>query len=129
MAITRYAVRTLMDNYEPARGETWFTAEVYTGEDNARDPESFTVVLCQPTELRDATRAVYVWDDGQTVVPLYVAGYQPDASSVYLCPYPLANGRRRPDNGRPIDFSTWVLGPRRSYHLKARAVDMGEDNV
>jgi hypothetical protein len=129
MSVTRYAVRTVTDNYEPTRGEAWVSADLWEGEDNHRDPESFTVVLISPEAIRAATRAVYVWDDGARVVPLYVAGYQPDATLVYLVPYPVADGRERPDSGRPVDFSSWVLGPRRSYHLKARAVDESADNV
>lgn len=120
MAITRYAVRTVADNYDPPRAEVWLTAEVYDGTDNVRDHDSLTVVLLAPDALRDATRAVYIWDDGSRVLPLYVAGFRPDAGRVFLVPYPVETD----DGGRAA-----VLGPRRSYHLKAQAVDLAADNV
>lgn len=64
---------------------------------------------------------MYLIDDGATVFVYYVAGWSHGDSItpriLMLHPFPLSVGTR-PDNGRPIDMSTWMLGPRRAYHLK-----------
>jgi hypothetical protein len=36
---------------------------------------------------------------------------------IFLAPFPV-NGGLRPDTGRPVDMSNWMIGPRRTYHLK-----------
>lgn len=111
------------DNYEPPRsyahGEGWY----YDGE--TRGPGRSAIVLEAAMALKDATKALYLIDDGITVRPFYVAGWHPDGVHVLLNELPVnvkADGtpRLRADNNRPVDFSNWMLGPRRAYHLKVR---------
>ena len=60
-------------------------------------------------------------DDGSAVVPHYVGGWNKKFTRVFLYPFPVnPDGRRRHDNGRVIDYSTWAIGPRRSYHVKVQ---------
>lgn len=105
-----------LDNYEPARDETSGVAEVFrrpSGEDVIR-------IAAADSTFKDAYQALYLLDDGSTVVPHYVAGYNPtnDPGAVFLQPMPTnPDGRTRPD-GRVIDYRTWCLGPKRAYHLK-----------
>lgn len=67
--------------------------------------------------------AAYVIDDGNVALPYYAAGSGASGDRVFLHPYPTNPGgvRTRPDTGDPADFSGWILGPRKTYHLKIRA--------
>lgn len=75
-------------------------------------------------EETDATRALYLIDDGRTVRPYFVASWtNGDTSRILLHPFPVnvkpdGTPRLRSDNGQPVDYGTWMLGPRRAYHLK-----------
>lgn len=111
---------TALDNYEPcprAYGRGYgirFWHQLPEVDSVGRD----ALVLFGVEQLRDAYRSVYVIDDGSTAVPMYVAGWNPSSETVriHLHAYPLSVGTS-PD-GRPIDMSGQVFGPRRSYHLK-----------
>lgn len=115
-----------LDNYEPTRNFAALTLWRYTRLDDDRGPG---IIVEDRTELRDATHAVYLIDDGRTVEPYYVAGWGglPEQTHVMLHPFPTNYGAdgapiTRADNGRPVDFGTWMLGPRRAYHVKVTAV-------
>lgn len=122
---TTYTARVPLTAHEPwhrSYREATVTVEVWwAGTVNAygRTIDRDTYVLTYPDgdAPRDATDAIYVWDDGSQVIALYVAGHSPDGAKVYLMPFP-TNGAPRADNGRPADFSTWILGPRRAFHVK-----------
>lgn len=119
--IETYAVRTVTDNYEPPRGEAWLSATRYVDEDRPAASKRHPVIVLSVfgavgVLLRDAHSSVYLWDDGESVTPFYVAGWhgaedgKPDR--VFLHPVmPL------PNNGRS-NLHGWALGPRRCYHLK-----------
>ena len=111
--IRRLSWRTVLDNHEPPRTWCHGVAEVYEATDVA--PE--TVVLDTTDMPKDSHRAVYLLDYGDAVIPMYVAGWRQELTAVFLHPFPLSVGTRA-DNGRPIDHSTWVLGPRRYFHIK-----------
>jgi hypothetical protein len=79
----------------------------------------------------DAYRAVYLLDDGHTVIAHYVIGYwakdadtraaMPELAypgSVLISPFPVNPNGERTTNGVLIDFTDWTLGPRRAFHLK-----------
>lgn len=83
----------------------------------ATDVQAVTYVIAGAEPLKDASRSVFLLDDGATVAPTYIAGYRQDSTELYVQPFPL-NGGTRPDNGRPVDFTSWALSPRRAYHLK-----------
>jgi len=77
--------------------------------------------------LADLHRAVFLVDDGKTVVPHYVAGWNPTAhpGAMFLQPYPTnPNGATRPDNGETIDYGTWFASCRVAYHLKVSALSV-----
>ena len=105
-----------LDNHEPTRDFARIFGEVYAANDTA--PQ--TVVLTPGADLKDAHRAVYLLDDGQTIRPHYVAGWNREDTTIYLHPFPTSTGTR-PD-GRPVDMSNWFLGPRRAYHVKLRNI-------
>jgi hypothetical protein len=117
----------VLDNFEPPRSETNGQAEIW------RHPDGHEVIkiVDAPAHFKDGHNAIYLLDDGNTVVPYYVVGWNDKAEPVYVLiqPFP-ANpdgAATRPDNGQPIDYSTWALGPRRAYHLKVRR-EMNEEN-
>lgn len=111
--------RAAMDNYEPAPRRTsngvlqvWLNAD---GTLHGYD-------LIGWGDERDAHQAVYLIDDGRSVGVFYVAGYSQERDRITLHPFPTgvdADGspKMAPD-GRPVDFASWLLGPRRAYHLK-----------
>lgn len=114
------------DNYDPPREGYTVTAEVYAPESWRPEP----VIGLDVTDVKDAHRAVYLIDDGDTVRPHYVGGWAAASKDseittqrdvVWLYPFPTnPDGRKRPDNGRVVDYSTWALGPRRCYHVKVQ---------
>lgn len=110
-----------IDNYDPPRERVIGAAEVYLVP--GTDTESL-VLLEAFEKFMDPHKSLFLVDDGQTVEPFYVTGWQltPGAEfegCVFLRRFPLSVGTR-PDNGRPIDMSGWMLGPRRCYHLKVK---------
>lgn len=119
---TRHIWNCALDNYEPCpRRQT--SGELFA----AIGHNGPIVVVVGIDELRDATSALYLIDDGRTVRPMYVAAWHPNEDHLILHDFPTnydENGTRRtrPD-GRPVDFGMWQLGPRRTYHLKVRAAD------
>ena len=72
-----------------------------------------------PGEISAPERSLYIVDDGRNVAPFYVAGWRDaDSPRITLHPFPTNDGRLRPDNGQPVDFTGWMLTPRRAFHLK-----------
>ena len=110
---------SVLDNYDPPRNTGRSLLEEWHHPDGL-----ITYRLIGWGEERDATRAVYLLDDGHSVRPYYVAGWQNgDTSRIMLHPFPVnvnddGTPRLRADDGRPVDYGNWVLGPRRAYHLK-----------
>ena len=111
------------DNYEPTRG--FATVDLHTYDMGKDDPRGSGIILADGSQLREAWHAVYLIDDGRTVAPFYVIGWSTDPADPYIMlhPFPVnvhADGspRLRADDGRPVDFASWALGPRRAYHVK-----------
>ncbi len=115
------------DNYEPTRSYAYGEGWEYDRPDDVRGPG--IILASDGGQLKHRTTAVYLIDDGRTVRPFYVSGWGPDADGLtYLQPFPTnydddGNHRRRADDGRPVDFGTWMLGPRTFYHLKVTFKD------
>ena len=109
----RYTFTAAADNYEVPRGYLRGSVETEQGH------EGKSSVLIFESAPKDACKALYVLDFGTHVEVRYVAGWQPKGYRIFLQPFPLSEGTR-PDNGRPIDMSGWLLGPRRAFHLKLK---------
>lgn len=127
---TPYRWSAALTNHEPVSRD-WATGNLfrYDAIDDVRGPG---IILEDASALKDATHATYLIDDGRTVDVYYVAGWGPtDApGTLFLQPFPTnysADGtpRIRANDGRPVDFSNWQLGPRRAYHLKVSAYPAG----
>jgi hypothetical protein len=125
-----YRWSAALTNHEPCSRD-WATGTMfrYGALDEVRGPG---IILEDAEGLKDAHRATYLVDDGRTVEVYFVAGWGPlDAlNTLFLQPFPTnfdADGVQRvsPKDGRPIDFGTWQLGPRRAYHLKISAYPVG----
>jgi hypothetical protein len=129
-----------LDNYEPCpRATAAGYAVRYSG--TLHDPETgFTAEY--PTEgiympaddvsaipLGNLTRAIALFDDGQSVQPYYAAGWNPyetdkqrdpalnfgsTGPSVLWHPFPLDGTGPK----GPYSMAGWQLGPRRAYHFK-----------
>jgi len=112
----KYRFTALADNYDVPRGYLRGTVETGQGFDGKSDVVTFEA------PPKDSNQAVYVLDFGDRVEVRWVAGWATEnLERVYLQAFPLSVGTR-PDNGRPVDMSTWMLGPRRAFHLKLKEV-------
>lgn len=116
-----YTYVTAMDNHDPARHMQTGTVEEWEWSDDGsrsyRIPDGVSVFVKADSNI------IFLLDDGRTVRALYVAGWSGAEDRLFLRPMPVGinddgTPRLRADNGRPVDYSTWMLGPRRTYHLK-----------
>jgi hypothetical protein len=116
---------TPLDNYEPARAHATGYGVCYIHKVTQEPGFKFW----PGDQLRDITRAILILDDGKVAAPYYCAGWNSkDETNGYVLfqPFPTnPHGRTRPDTGQPADYSGWVLGPRRAYHLKLVSVPNG----
>jgi len=144
--------RTALDNHEPTREYAGGHAVMYSGTlvrgdgSRAEYPTAGIYMPCDDASalpLGNAVKAIALFDDGQAVVPHYCAGWNPydtdqrrdgefrfGATGPYVLwhAFPLSRGAR-PDNGRPVDMSSWMLGPRRAYHFKVTPLYLHRDGV
>lgn len=114
-----------LDNYEPV-ARSFERVECYSY-DLGDDVRGSGWVLDHAYHLRDATKAIWLMDDGRTVQPFYVASWHEEHQHIILHPFPVkvnddGTPRLRANDGRPVDFSNWQLGPRRAYHVKLTRV-------
>lgn len=112
--------RCALDNYEPPRRYGSGTLQEWTAPDG-----EITYRITDPMARKEGHTSLYLMDDGKTVRPYYVAGWSQKSGMITLHPMPTdyhPDGARkiRPDNGRPVDMSGWMLGPRTFLHLKIR---------
>lgn len=117
--MARYTFRAAADNYEP-HPRDYISGRMTTSQ--GYDSRSDIVSWDGPP--KDAYKAIYVLDFGDRIEVRYVAGWSSGGANIFLQPFPLSVGTR-PDNGRPIDMSGLMLGPRRAYHLKLTEVRDG----
>lgn len=101
-----------LDNYEPTREYGYGNLTAYT-----TDTVTDGVLLFGADQLRDSTNANYLLDDGVRVRPYYVAGWMPEHEYIIIHPFPVNHVT---ETGHKANFDTWMLGPRRTYHLKTR---------
>lgn len=112
----KYTFTAAADNYEVTRGYLYGTLTTDQGFDGKSDVLEFEY---EPDDVR--RNPIFVLDFGDRVEVRYMAGWSAANKQVFLQPFPLSVGER-PD-GRPIDMSTWMLGPRRAFHLKLTKVE------
>lgn len=122
---TEYRWSAALDNYEPTRnyghGRLWKYGRI----DDTRGPG----IILDPTGTPLGPNMLVLVDDGATVTPYYVSGWGPtDAPNlIFLSPFPTNVDETgapilRANDGRPVDFSSWALGPTKCFHLKVREV-------
>lgn len=88
------------DNHVPTRGYVQGSAVEYVSDD-----DGLLIVVNDGGELRDAEHAVFLLDDGRSVRVAYVVGTSRSATQLHLRPV-------------PVHDADFMLGPRRSFHLK-----------
>lgn len=120
---TEYVWTTALDNHEPTRdyghGRLWKYGRAVV----VRGPGIIIDVTGTPL----GPKMLCIVDDGRTVEPYWVSGWGPaDAPNlVFLSPFPTNVDETgapilRSGDGRPVDFSSWILGPTKAFHLKIR---------
>lgn len=114
----RYTFIAARDLYEPPRGYITGTVETGQGFEGKSD------ILRLNEKIDNAEKCGYILDFGDRVEVRFVSGWGARNATLYLQPFPLSQGIR-PDNGRPIDMSGWMLGPCRTFHLKLKVADDG----
>ena len=120
------------DNYEPTREHFYGWAVEYTDE---WEKCCYRVTAADTRSLQAiANGGVFIVDDGVTVRPYYSAGFNlspdperypfaPKVPHGLIHPFPV-NGGVRADNGQPVNFDSWMLGPHKCYHLKVRRLGL-----
>lgn len=108
-----------MDNHEPPRRVSNGVLEEWRGPDGSFHCYRLVGWGDEP----EAYRAVYLIDDGRTVVPLYVAGFSQEHGHITLHTFPVNFNEdgtpiMRADRAEQVDHSMWMRGPVRAYHLK-----------
>lgn len=129
----RHVWSAALDNYEPTRD--YAQGELYAYLLHGTREGERGLVLIPEHGMKDTRSSLYLIDDGRTVEPMYVSGWKDsdDADEalpqyVLLKPFPTnydADGERRyraDDQTRPVDFGSWMLGSRRTYHLKVSEI-------
>lgn len=111
--------RVALDNYEPMPRVIGYGRIVrYI----ARDGVTAWKLFPDDEGRMDLGKGVFLVDDGVSVTAAYVAGWPAAGDGdpyVLLFPFPVnPDGKRTPDGRRVIDHGTWMVGPRRAYHLK-----------
>jgi hypothetical protein len=114
-----------MDNYDQTSAravQTRSTGDLYAP-DTAWEGQSETIILPNGLDIfvpvsESQPRINFIIDDGESVRVFYVAGWHDTDKYLLLHPFPVNTGAVRPDNGRPVDYSGWALGPRKTFHLK-----------
>ena len=112
--MARYIFEAAADNHSVTRNYITGTADTEQG---ARKD----IIILQFADRAQAdVSGLYLLDYGTEVVACYVAGWNPNRpGEVWIQPFPVTDGTQlRADNGRPVDYSNWQLGPRKAYHFK-----------
>lgn len=125
--IGRWHFTAAADNHNPVHREEITGTLIQYDRPDVRQ----TFTLPHAADLfRDAHRSLYLIDDSESVIPHYVAGWNdteghPNRGVIHLHPFPVNPGGRtlRADRPEPVDYRTWMLGPRRAYHLKITRID------
>ena len=118
----KFVAVTALDNYEPTRMSEMFDCYRYS-----TDTVENGIVIFGTRSFRNSGRGcVFLFDDGTSVKPYYVAAFHPDGHHLILHPFPLnvnedGSLRMRADRDEPVDYSHWSLGPSLAYHMKARS--------
>jgi hypothetical protein len=123
--ITVVAIRLIINGWDQSSARC---AEVSThAVEFSRKGESGYRGMVMWPEWREPHRALYAIDDGVTVRPMYVSGWQgaTHVEEIYIGTFPVdvnedGTPRLRSDNGRPVDFSNWLLSASRAFHVKVR---------
>lgn len=107
------------DNHEPTHLYRAGVGWTYQLDEDRRG----IILSVANTTMIDWHKAIYIMDDGVTARPFYVAGYKKPEHFAILHSFPTnfkADGtpKVRARDGRPVDYSNWMLGPSRAYHLK-----------
>jgi hypothetical protein len=106
-----------LDNYEPTRNYGHGRGWEYDRVDNNRGPG----IILDTTGTTLGPNMVALVDDGLSVRPFYVAGWL--TTELYFHPFPTnvdsaGTPILRADDGRPVDYSNWMVGPSKVFHLK-----------
>lgn len=118
--IAEWDYHTVMDNHEPPRRThrgvltEWERPETLRENTMVLEPHS----PFHKIHTLASGGISFVLDDGDVATPYYVSGWQPLDLTMFLQPFPTNPDKRTRPDGRPIEYSTWVLGPRKTYHLK-----------
>lgn len=120
--LKKFTYIVAMDNYEPTREFSSGSIGLWGDPENPGTEATYVLENPNPwmeDSMLPESNIGFILDNGKESIPTYVAGFNPNHGTMFLKPIPVnPENRTRPDNGRVIDFSTWMLGPRKTYHLK-----------
>lgn len=110
----KYTVWARLDNHDP--GHEYFRGEISVVQSRVNPNEKLYVLTTNEAfmvKIMEGVPPIFLLDDGETVLPLFVSGWPANILSVNLSPFPTT----QPGSDTNPD-SNWALGPRVAYHLK-----------
>jgi hypothetical protein len=123
---TRMRYASALDNYPVPRNVAYGDLFIYDRDDRGNANDIGIVIPDGLDKFPRAPHCLFLVDDGRSVQVFYVASWHDTDRHIIAHPMPTnydrdGNRRTRADDGRPVDFSNWELGPRTAYHLKLHA--------
>ncbi len=120
---TLYRWVAAMDNYEPTREfESFYAVEhIQPASRQSVNGVKPGWTIYGVDRISNPFRSNYILDFGTRIVVAHVAGWNLGYKDrVIVHPFPTASETdvMEDGSGRPLDYDTWQLGPRRAYHMK-----------
>lgn len=113
--LDQFTVWSHLDNHDPGREH--FRGLISVLESKVNPREQIYALSANEVFMERITQGVppiFLLDDGETVLPLFVSGWPASMLSVWLSPFPT----KTPGDTNQRDYLHWSLGPRTCYHLK-----------
>ena len=107
-----------VNNYEDRRSDE-AVCEVFTYRQGDSDR---AVIPSGLDHFPHAPKCLFLLDDGHSVRPFYVTGWNENGRDLMLSEFPTnydeTGAHKLCPDGRKVSFGMWMLGPRTCYHLK-----------
>lgn len=110
----KFTVWARLDNHNPAH--EYFRGEVTVVRSRVNPNEKLYVLTTNEAfmgEIMEGIPPIFLLDDGESVLPLFISGWSANMLSVNLSLFP---STQQTDSNS--EDSNWALGPRLAYHLR-----------
>lgn len=111
----KYTVWARLDNHNPAH--EYFRGEISVVQSRVNPDEKLYVLTTNEAFMGEIMRGIppiFLLDDGESVLPLFISGWGASMLRVNLSPFPTS----QPTSRATTEDLGWALGPRTAYHLR-----------